>query len=294
MKRKENMAILKTTWHHARRSPYQSFAAIFIITQTFFIVSLFTFFILGSAKIISYFESLPQVTVFFKTDTKQTQIEELRNKVLSTGKVAKVHFVSQQEALKIYREQNKGDPLLLDLVTADILPPSLEISTTKIDDLSSISDMLKNSQVIKSIIFPKDVISRLLDWTNALRKIGIVFIAVLGIDSVFIMVIIISIKISQKKEEIEILRLIGATNGYIRMPFLVEGIAYGLVGAFLGWMLASGVLLYSIPFLSSFLNGIPIFPIPVIFFLELLGIELILAILLGVFSSFLAVLRYLK
>lgn len=288
------MAILKTTWHHARRSPYQAFAAVFIIAQTFFVASIFTFFILGSAKIIQYFESLPQVTVFFKNEAKQDQIDALKDKIQATGKVSKIRFVSQQEALKIYREQNKEDPLLLDLVTADILPSSLEISTTKISDLSGISDMLRNSSIIKSIIFPKDVIARLSEWTNALRKIGIGFIAVLGLDSIFIMVIIISIKISQKKEEIEILRLIGATSGYIRRPFLLEGIGYGLTGAFFGWVLASGTLLYATPFLSSFLKGIPIFPISPVFFLEILGVEFVLAIFLGVFSSFLAVLRYLK
>lgn len=288
------MAILKTTWHHARRSPYQAFAAIFIIAQTFFVASLFTFFVFGSAKIINYFESLPQVTVFFKNDVKQEGIDALKNNIQATGKVSKIHFVSKQDALKIYREQNKDDPLLLDLVTADILPPSLEISTTKISDLSSISDMLRSSSIIKSIIFPKDVIARLSNWTDSLRKIGIVLITVLGVDSIFIMAIIISIKISQKKDEIEILRLIGATSGYIRSPFLLEGIAYGVVGAFAGWLLASATLLYASPFLSSFLNGIPILPISPIFFLELLGVELVLAILLGVFSSFLAVLRYLK
>lgn len=288
------MAILKTTWNHARRSPYQAFAAVFIIAQTFFVASIFTFFILGSAAVIQYFESLPQVTVFFKNDAKQEKIDALKDQIQSTGKVSKIRFVSQQEALKIYREQNKEDPLLLDLVTADILPSSLEISTTKINDLSSISEMLHSSTIIKSIIFPKDVIARLSEWTNSLRKIGIVLITVLGIDSIFIMVIIISIKISQKKEEIEILRLIGATSGYIRRPFLLEGIGYGVVGAFLGWVLATGTLLYATPFLSSFLKGIPLFPISPVFFLELLGVEFVLAILLGVFSSFLAVFRYLK
>lgn len=288
------MAFLKTTWNHIRRSPYQAFAAVFIITQTFFVISIFTFIILGSAKIISHFESLPQVTAFFKNEAKQEDINKIQRQLQDTGKISKISFVSKQQALDIYKEQNKNDPLLLDLVTADILPASLQISTTKIGDLTSISDILKKSTLVREVIFPKDIISRLTDWTNALRKIGVALIAVLGIDSIFIMVIIISIRISQKKEEIEILKLIGATSGYIRMPFLFEGIAYGLVGAFLGWILASGILLYTTPFLSSFLHGISIFPIHPLFFLELLGVEILLAILLGVFSSFLAVLRYLK
>lgn len=292
------MGFLKTTLHHVRRSPYQAFAAVLIIIQTFFVVSFFTFVILGSARIINYFESLPQVTVFFKNEAKQENIDALRQQIQATDKVSKINFVSKQEALEIYREQNKDDPLLLDLVTADILPASLEISAVKIDDLASISEMLKNSPFIEKIIFPKDVVSNLTVWTGALRKIGAALIAVLVLDSILIMIVITGIKISQKKEEIEIMRLIGATNWYVRWPFIFEGIFYGVVGAFLGWAISALALWYAMPFLSSFLRGVPIFPSQpaflLIFLLELLGIELLLAIILGVFSSFLAVLRYLK
>lgn len=292
------MGFLRTTLHHIRRSPYQAFAAVLIMMQTFFVVSFFTFVILGSARIINYFESLPQVTVFFKNEAKQENIDALRQQIQATGKVSKINFVSKQEALKIYQEQNKDDPLLLDLVTADILPASLEISAVKIDDLASISEMLKNSTFIEKIIFPKDVISTLTAWTAALRKVGLALIAVLVLDSILIMIIITGIKISQKKEEIEIMRLIGATNWYVRWPFIFEGIFYGVVGAFLGWAISALALWYAMPFLSSFLRGIPIFPssptVMFIFLLELLGIEVLLAIVIGAFSSFLAVLRYLK
>ena len=108
------------------------------------------------------------------------------------------------------------------------------------------------------------------------------------------MATIIGFKISQKREEIEIMKLLSATNWYIRWPFLMEGIFYGIIGAILGWGIASGVLLYTTPFLSTFLQGISLLPVSPILLFELLGIELIVAVLLGTFSSFLAVLRYLK
>ena len=136
------MQFLKTAWHHIRRSPYQAFAAIFIITQTFFVVTMFTFIIFGSAKILSYFESLPQVTAFFKNEAKQQDIDAIQKQLEEAGVVSKIRFVSKKEAMAIYKEQNKNDPLLLDLVTADILPSSLEISTKKIDDLSGVSEIL--------------------------------------------------------------------------------------------------------------------------------------------------------
>lgn len=213
---------------------------------------------------------------------------------MKTNKISNIKFVSKEDALKIYREQNKSDPLLLELVTADILPASLEISTLKIEDLSEINNMLKDYPLVSEVVFQKDLVSVLTSWTNALRSIGLGLIIVLSLVSIFIMVIIIGIKISQKKQDIEIMRLIGADRWYIRWPFLFEGIFYGGVGAILGWLISTGALWYATPFLSSFLKGIPIFPLPLVFLFGLLGMEIIVAIILGTVSSFVAVLRYLK
>lgn len=288
------MKTFKTTWRNIRRSPYQAFAAVFVMTLTFLFISFFTFLLYGSSKAISYFESRPQVTAFFKNEVKQAEIDNLKNELMATSKVASIKFVSKQDALKIYQEQNKSDPLLLELVTADILPASLEISTYKIEDLSEVNTALKDSPLVSEVIFQKDVVSVLTSWTNALRTIGLGLIIVLSLVSIFIMVIIIGIKISQKKQDIEIMRLIGAGGWYIRWPFLFEGIFYGFVGAILGWLISAGALWYATPFLQSFLKGMPIFPLSLVFVFGLLGIEIIVAIILGTLSSFLAVLRYLK
>ena len=288
------MKFIKSSLRNIRRSPYQALAAVLIMMLTFLTISFFTFLLTGSSKIINFFESKPQVTAFFKNETKQKDINALEVKIKNTGKISSVEFVSKQEALKIYKQQNKDDPLLLDLVTADILPASLEISTFKISDLSGISEMLKESSIVSEVIFQKDIVSTLVSWTSAVRKIGSGLIIVLSLVSTFIMITIIGIRISQRKEDIEIMRLIGASNWYIRWPFLFEGMFYAAVGAAIGWMVASLALWYSAPFLSSFLRGIPILPVSPIFLLEVLLAELIFAIILGFLSSFLAVLRYLR
>jgi len=288
------MKTFKATWRNIRRSPYQAFAAVFVMALTFLFISFFTFLLFGSTKAISFFESRPQVTAFFRQEVKQVDIDSLKDDLIATNKVADLKFVSKQDALNIYKEQNKDDPLLLELVTADILPASLEISTLKIEDLSEINKQLSGSSLVSEVIFQKDVVSVLTSWTNALRSIGISLIIVLSLVSVFIMVIIIGVKISQKKEDIEIMRLIGSGSWYIRWPFIFEGVIYGVVGAILGWSISAGALWYTTPMLSSFLKGMPIFPIPIAFLLGLLGVEIMVAIILGTVSSFLAVLRYLK
>lgn len=288
------MKFFKTAFTNIRRSPYQALAAVLVMTLTFLVVSFFTFLIVGSSQIINFFESKPQVTAFFKDEARQENIDALEDELNSTGKVASMKYVSKDEALKIYREQNKNDPLLLDLVTADILPASLEISTTKIGDLSGISDMLKSSSSVQEVVYQKDIVSTLTRWTAAARGIGVGLIVVLSMVSIFIIITIIGIKISRKREDIEIMRLIGASGWYVRWPFLIEGMIYAIVGAFVAWLFSSAVLVYATPFLETFLKGIPIFPVPLVFYGIVLGVELILAIILGFFASYIAVLRYLK
>ncbi len=289
------MKILKTTWHNIRRSPYQAFAAIFIILQTFFVISIFAYVVAGSAKTISYLESLPQAHIFFRNDAKQEDIDALKKKLEQTGKVSEIKFTSQEEALKIYIERTKDDdPLLRELVTASTLPTSFSITAIDPDYLESIVEMVKTSPIVYQTVFLKDVVSKLVDWTDATRRVGIILIAFLALDSIFIIIIIINIKISQKKEDINIMRLIGAGGWYILWPFILEGVLYGIVGAVIGWSLAFGALWYSTPLLSSYFKEIPIFPLSPIFLIELILAELILAMVLGIFSSSLAVFRYLK
>lgn len=263
------------------------------MTLTFLTVSVFTLLIVGSHKIISYFESKPQVTAFFKDEAKKEDIDALKNQLLATGKVSSVKYVSKDQALQIYKEQNKNDPLLLELVTADILPASLEISTYNINDLGAIADTLKPMPIVQEVVYQKDVVTTLESWTMAIRRIGIALIIILAGVSIFIMTTIIGIKIAQKREEIEIMRLIGATNWYISWPFLYEGMMYGVIGAGIGWFISTIGLLYISPYLQSFLQGIPLFPINPLFILGMLVGEILLAIMLGMVSSLIAVRRYL-
>lgn len=288
------MRSLKTSWKHIRRSPYQAMAAIFIMMLTFLALTVFSFIIIGSSKIIDYFESKPQVTAFFKDEASSDNINALQKQVEATGKVSDMRFISKSDALAIYREQNKNDPLLLELVTEDILPASLEVSTVQVEDLSTISETLKASPYISEVIYQRDVVSQLTQWTDAIRKVGIVVIILLALVSVFIMATIIGFKISQKREEIEIMRLLSATKWYVRWPFIVEGMLYGIIGAIIGWLVASAGLLYATPYLQSFLGNIPLLPVSYIFLMGLLAAELLVAIILGAYASFLAVLRYLK
>jgi cell division transport system permease protein len=285
---------LKTTWTHIRRSPYQALSAVAIMFLTFFLATTMVLVAAGSQKILHYFETRPQATAFFKDEMSAEQVEALKGKLLETGKVKEMKYVSKEEALEIYRNQNKDDPLLLEMVTANILPASLEVSPSEIEALKEIAEILKSEEGVEEVVFQEEVIKALTSWTKNLRSAGLILIGFLGIISFLIILIIIGMKVALKKEEIEILNLIGGTRGYIRLPFIFEGIFYGVVGAVIGWGTAFLILLYATPALVKILSGIPLLPVPPIFILSLLGAEIIGGMIIGTLGSLLAVKKYLK
>jgi cell division transport system permease protein len=285
---------LKTTWAHIRRSPYQAFSAILIMFLTFFIASVFILTAAGFQGILHWLEAQPQVTAFLEDKITPTQVDVLKAKLAETGKIKTIKYVSKEEALAIYKEQFKKDPLLLDMVTASMLPASLEVSTTDIAFLGEIAEILKNQPGVEEVIFQEDIVKALHQWTQSLRKVGIALVSILGAVSLLIILVIIGMRIALRREEIEILRLIGASAWYIRAPFIFEGIFYGVIGAILGWGVSFLLVLYSTPFLVNFLSGIPILPVPLLTMLMLLGAEVTMGVLIGSLGSLAAVKRYLK
>ena len=277
-----------------RRTPFQALAAVMIMFLTF--LALLTFIILatGSQQALKYFESKPQVIAFFKEGTTNQDIQAIENALKQESRVSKTKYISKEEALAIYKEKNKKDPTLLELVTANILPASLEISTKNPEDLTPIADILKKEPVVSEIIVPEDVVQTLTSITTIIRIVGLSVVGFLLAFSTLVIVMIIGFKIRLRRNEIEIMRLLGASSSFIRNPFVFEGIFYGVSGAFSAWIISYLLLWYFTPFLQGYLGEVQILPVNPIFLLALLGSSLIIACLVGGLGSFSAVRRYLR
>lgn len=277
-----------------RRSPIQSLTAIVIITVTLFVGYSFSLMALGTQQILQYFETRPQVIGFFELDTSLTKIQQLKTQMEQKPYVNQVKLVTQDEALATYRQENQDDPLLLELVTADILPASIEISADEIRSLAKIKDNLSSELIIEEVVFQQDMIESLTSWTSSVRYIGLATVSVLALTSFLIITALISMKVAQKKPAIKIMRLLGANSWFIKAPFFFEGTLYGLIGSLLGWTGMYAVLLYLTPWLKEFLSGISLFPIPVEVFALQLGAGTLIAMLLGAFAGVTAVQRILR
>ncbi|KKU29335.1 MAG: Cell division protein FtsX [Candidatus Amesbacteria bacterium GW2011_GWA2_47_11b] len=287
---------MTSVWSRIRRSPYQALAAISIMTMTLFLGSIFFLIAAGSQAILTYFETRPQVNAFFKSDLVPTPqaVDLIKTNLLATGLVADVKYVSKEDALKLYKDLNKSDPLLLEAVTANMLPASIEVSAKNPSDLKTIADFLTTQVDIDDVRFAEDIVNELATWTSSVRLIGFSLVGSHLVITFIIILLIIGIKVANRRDEITLHELLGATHGYISAPFVWEGVIYGATGAFIAWSVSYIILLYSTPFLARFLAGIPILPAPFWFMLALLGGELLLGAVIGAVGGFLAVRRFLK
>lgn len=288
------MRVFNYVGKNIRRTPYQALAATMIMFLTFLTLQLFLLIALGSQVILQHYESKPQVIAFFKDSTTQNDVDAIKKALNETGRVKELTFVSKEDALQIYRDFNSGDPILLELVTSSMLPASLEVSTTSLSDLSYVGEILSKEPVVQEVAFPKDLVQNVLAGTALIRWVGGILVAFLILFSILIILMIIGFKIRIKRNEIEIMRLLGASTWFVRAPFLWEGMTYALVGAGTAWIFSYAALWYFTPFLQRYLYEVTLLPVSPIIMLELLSVALVSAIVIGFIGSFSAVRRYLK
>lgn len=289
-----------------KRTPYQSLSGFLVLFFTLFLSLIILFSLTFINSILNYLETRPQVTVYFQPKTPENNIFKIRDELAQSGKTSSIKYVSQKEAFEIYKNINKDNPLLLEMVSADIFPPSLEIYAKKPIYLSEIAEYLKKQGDVDEVQFQKDIVQRLLDFTNILRKIGLVFFGYLILMSIIVLITTISFKIALKKDEIELLRLIGANNSYIRAPYIKESLFLGLIASSLSFLIFLGIIFYINPFLNNYFAGITelsldlnifkitIWPFNIVFISIIFLFILIFGFLISFFSSYIATNKYLK
>jgi cell division transport system permease protein len=172
--------------------------------------------------------------------------------------------------------------------------------------LPEIADFFKKQPGIDEVNFQKDIVDRLLNLTTLLKKAGIVFFGFLIFMSVIVLTTNTLFKISLKKEEIELLRLLGATRFYIEKPFLLEGSFLAICASVSSFLIISAILFYANPFLNSYLrvinelnfffagSRINIWPLNEIFLGVVFVLVTLFGIIIAIFSNLLATNKYLK
>jgi len=296
---------MKNFFISIKRTPFQSAASFLVLFFSLFL-TLFLFITLAfSESLLSYIETRPQITVYFQPKTNENEIFKIRDELNNSGKILSIKYINQKQAFEIYKQMNKDNPLLLEMVSADILPPSLEIYAKKPIFLPQIAEYLKKQASVDEVQFQKDILDRLLTLTSILRKISLTFFIYLFLMTTTVLIAITHFKIALKKEEIEILNLLGASYSYIRRPFLKEAFFMAIFASIFAFSIILAILFYFHPFLNSYLQGISslslnilnlnllIWPINWSFLSITFLITSLFGVLVSLFSTFLATKKYL-
>jgi len=251
---------MRTFLSSFRRTPYQSFASIIILFFTLLLALFFFNLVSFFYGVLGYVETRPQVIAYFTVETPENKVLSVKKQIEDSGKTSSVTYVSKKQALKIYKGLNKDNPLLVEMVSADILPPSLEIYAKRPEYLGQIAEYLNKRPEIDEVNYQKDIVQKLLTITNIMRQVSIFIFSFLILITIIVLMTTTAFKIAVKKDEIELMQLLGASNWYIRKPFLIEGIAFGVIASSISYLIFFGVFFYIKPYLTHYLLGIP--PLP--------------------------------
>jgi cell division transport system permease protein len=298
---------LKTSFDNIRRAPFQAMAAISVLAITFFVSTLIAVSVYSSEKLLNYFETRPQVIAFLVEDASEEQVDELMSRLEVDTRISNLNFISKEDALNIYKDATADNPLLGELVSPSIFPASIEFSPAELSLAEELIAMMDDELIVEDIGFTAnvggssavtDVINRLKTVSYYVRLTGAVAIGVLAVTSFLVLMVVIGMRISMKKEEIESLSLIGATPGFIRSPLVLEAIHYAVIGSIIGWLFASVLVMYASPNIFAYFGEVPVLPQVTSDFFGMLGVilagELVIAVLIAILGSMFSLSRTLK
>jgi len=302
---------LRAGFKNFHRNGWLSVATISIITVTLFIVNIQIAVVISENLLLNDIKDRVSISAYFKADVTEQEVLRAKDEFDKYQEVASIEYISKDQALDDFKEDNSGNEILLkslEEIESNPFEPTLSIKAHEPQDYDLVARAISESSyagVINTVNYDKysNVIDSLGSEIDSNQKTGLALGITLTVIAILITFNSIRITMYAHAREIEIMRLVGASNNYIRMPYIWEGILYGLISAVIALPLsyiylrfvampeASGVIL-------PFSNGIYIkMFLEDIFYKNLYWIipaQLGIGVLLGVVSSFIAIGRYLK
>lgn len=297
---------LKEAGSHFFRNWTTSFGAVVTIFLSLFIIGLF---IIGSAMVTSVIGNVEQevtINVFLSDEASDEDVEAFEEELAGWDNVANVEFKSKDDALEEYTSSmsNNADATLSALDGENPLPRSFVV---EMEDPSQVEDMAErikddpafqeiadNGSVDESVIYGQEEVSRLFQITSYIRIAAFVLVALLTFIAFIFINNTIRLSITARRREIAIMRLVGASNGFIRGPFITEGVIQALLGS----LLAIGVLelfhYQLVPMIQNSIGGWMSIELPLDMYLVTYAALVIVGVVIGLFGSAIAMRRYLK
>lgn len=285
------------------RNRWLSLASTLVMTLTLLIITLFAVMTIVIGKTTDRIKEKIDVSVYFKDSATTQEISDLQQDLAGRSDVKEVRYISKEEALEIWNERQKNQRIK-ELVKPEEnpLPRSLTIKAidpASLEDIASYLDDPELSSIIHKISYEdnKQIIDKLLAITSFIKKIGLAFSVVFIIVSVLVILNTIRLTIFTRREEIEIMRLVGASDRFIRVPFIVEGILYGFIACILAMMVMWIGIGMVTPLTNQYLGTAVTENMQQFFwshFALIFALQFLVGILVGIGCSLFSIRKYLK
>lgn len=274
-----------------------SVSSIMAVIVTLLLVSLFLILTVNLQQITDSVQAKVQIHVQIENDVDLTGIADLKRKILELTGVVAVDYSDKDEELNHFIESYGEEGKIFEMYRGDKNPLRnafiIEVSEGNVID--QVSTKIENMVGIESVNYGGLNALKLIEILNSVRDSGLILVLVLGVLAVFLITNTIKMSIHSRMYEIQIMRTIGATNGFIRSPFMVEGVLIGFIGS----LLPIGISVFGYKYLYESLNGVllsnifelrPVFP----FVFQLSYLLILLGVSVGLVGSFISVSRYLR
>lgn len=284
------------------RNIWLSAAATLVMTITLVILStlLFVFVIAGFA--LTSARERVDMSVYFKIGLSEKQIFAVRDDLVKNSKVKQVAYVSPEEGLIRFKQLNQGKQEILDALSQfdeNPIPATLQVKATNLEDLPEIAQSLQADQykpLIDKVNYEdnRELIERLSQILQFIKSFGIALIVVFSLIAVLVIFNTITLTIYNRREEIEIMRLVGATNWYIRGPFLVEALMYSVVATIITSSFLIPLYTNARPEIANYFGTADVLNSPYLAVAYLILMQLVVAVILSIISTTWAMRKYLR
>ena len=276
------------------RNGWVSLATILVMVLTLFVTGALIFSNVLLESALTAIEEKVDISVYFKLDSPETDITALKTQLEKLTEVKTVSYISRAEALENFKARHANNALItqsLEELGENPLGASLNIRAENPEQYQSIAQFLASpsfADTIEKINYfqNKIVIDRLSGILAASQRAGFGTTLVLALIAVLVAFNTIRLAIYTARDEIQIMRLVGATNNYIRGPFMIEGILYGIISATVAMIIFYPLTLWLGPKAEQFFGGPNLFNYFMANFFQIFMLLLLVGVLLGSLSSF--------
>ncbi len=250
---------VRETYKSIRRNGFMSFASISTVAVSLMVLGMFLLIFLNTNNLAGYLESQVQVSVYMEDDVTEEELAAVQKNLSSMQGVVRVTAISRQEALERFRERLGEQQQLLDsLGTDNPFPDSFEVQVDKPERIEALMPKINEIDKVETARFGQEAVEHLFQLTGILRVGGVVLAIFLALATLFIISNTIRLTVFARRKEVVIMKYVGATDWFIRWPFLLEGMTLGFLGAVIANMLLNST--YS-AFLSSVYTTLAFLPL---------------------------------